>query len=281
MSDVKWIKLSTQMFEDEKIRLIEQMPDADTILIIWVKLLSQAGKTNANGYIYLSENIPYTDEMLATIFNRPLSTVRLALKVFSDFGMIECDDEQFISITNWGKHQSLQGLEKVREQTRERVARHREKKRLEEQKRNVTLHGNGAVTHIEEELELDIDKEEEIKDSVPYRDIVAYFNEKTGREFKSTSKETQRLIKARWNDGFRLEDFKKVIDIKSAQWLGNSKMENFLRPKTLFSNNFESYLQERVISDAEHQRHHGRPARTSYEDELAAAERAKQAWGGV
>src|SRR5690625_2691781 len=103
MSEIKWIKLSTKMFEDEKIRLIEKMPEADTILIIWVKLLAQAGKTNASGYIFLSENIPYTDEMLATIFNRPLNTVRMALETFQRFGMIEIDDQSYIKITNWEK----------------------------------------------------------------------------------------------------------------------------------------------------------------------------------
>src|SRR5690625_7572426 len=91
MADIKWIKLSTSMFDDEKIRLIEQMPDADTILVIWVKLLAQAGKTNASGYIYLSENIPYTDEMLATIFDRPISNVRLALQTFEQIGMLAID----------------------------------------------------------------------------------------------------------------------------------------------------------------------------------------------
>src|SRR5699024_474426 len=137
--NIKWIKLSTNMFEDEKIRLIEQMPDADTILIIWVKLLSQAGKTNASGYIYLSENIPYTEEMLATIFNRPVSTVRLALRTFEQFGMISIDNNHFIEISNWEKHQNVEGMERIRKQTRERVQRHREKKRLEE-KQDVTLH---------------------------------------------------------------------------------------------------------------------------------------------
>ena len=130
MTDVKWIKLSTLMFEDEKIRLIEQLPEADTILVIWVKLLTQAGKTNASGYIFLSETIPYTDEMLATIFNRPIATVRLALKTFEQFGMIEIDDQHFIAIANWEKHQNLLGLDKIREDTRKRVARHRELKKL-------------------------------------------------------------------------------------------------------------------------------------------------------
>lgn len=160
MSNVKWIKLSTQMFEDEKIKLIEQMPDADTILVIWVKLLSQAGRANANGYIYLSENIPYTDEMLATIFNRPLNTIRLALETFRQFGMIEIDDEHFISIANWEKHQNIAGLDKIREQTRKRVAKHRKNQRISSEGKNVTL----PVTQsnaTEEELELEGELEEE------------------------------------------------------------------------------------------------------------------------
>ena len=167
--EVKWIKLSTQMFEDEKIRLIESMPEADTILIIWVKLLAQAGKTNASGYIYLNETIPYTDEMLATIFNRPLSTVRLALKTLVQFGMIEISDEHFISISNWEKHQNLDGLEKIREQNRLRKQREREKKKLslpnpESCDSHVTVTENHA-TDIDKEL--DIDKEKDIKNN-PY-----------------------------------------------------------------------------------------------------------------
>lgn len=128
MAEVKWIKLSTQMFEDEKIKLIEQMPEADTILIIWVKLLSQAGKTNASGYIYLSKNIPYTDEMLATIFNRPLPIVRMALQTFQRFGMIEIDEHNFISISNWEKHQNVEGMDRVRKLNAERNKRYRERK---------------------------------------------------------------------------------------------------------------------------------------------------------
>jgi predicted phage replisome organizer len=130
MPEVKWIKLSTQMFEDEKIRLIESLPEADTILILWIKLLAQAGKTNATGYIYLNENIPFTDEMLATVFNRPIATVRLALKTFEQFGMIEILDNNYISICNWEKHQNLDGLEKIRQDTRNRVQKYREKQKL-------------------------------------------------------------------------------------------------------------------------------------------------------
>jgi predicted phage replisome organizer len=163
MAEVKWIKLSTNMFEDEKIRLIESMPESDMLLIIWIKLLSQAGKTNANGYIYLNENIPYTDEMLATIFNRPLNIVRLALKTFEDFGMIEISDENFIAISNWEKHQNVEGLDKIRQQTRNRVAKHREKKKLNagNDTGNVTV-TQGNATDIDKELDIDIDIDKEL-----------------------------------------------------------------------------------------------------------------------
>jgi predicted phage replisome organizer len=154
LADVKWIKLSTNMFEDEKIRLIESLPEADTILIIWVKLLAQAGKTNASGYIYLSENIPFTDEMLSTIFNRPIGTVRLALKTFEQFGMIEISDNHFISISNWEKHQNIDGMEKIKAQTRNRVAKHREKQK----QIGDAVTGNVTVTQSNA-TDIDIDKE--------------------------------------------------------------------------------------------------------------------------
>jgi predicted phage replisome organizer len=145
------------MFEDEKIRLIESLPEADTILIIWVKLLAQAGKTNASGYIYLSENIPFTDEMLSTIFNRPIGTVRLALKTFEQFGMIEISNNHFISIANWEKHQNIDGLEKIREQNRLRKQKERELKRISSPKHDghVTV-TQGHATDIDIDKEIDI-----------------------------------------------------------------------------------------------------------------------------
>lgn len=170
MAEVKWIKLSVKMFEDEKIRLIESLPDSDTILIIWIKLLAQAGKTNASGYIFLSENIPYSEEMLATIFNRPIATVRLALKTFEQFGMIEISDDHLISITNWEKHQNLDGLEKIRQQTKKRVSEHRKRKRAELQQPQCSVtvtHGNELEEEgdIEEEVDKEIDIEEEVKEA--------------------------------------------------------------------------------------------------------------------
>lgn len=130
MSEITWIKLKTEMFSDDKIRLIESLPEADAIILIWIKLLAQAGKTNANGYIFLNEQVPFTEEMLATIFNRPLNTVRSALETLQQFRMINIDDKGFILIENWEKHQNVEGMEKIREQWRIRKQRQRENQKL-------------------------------------------------------------------------------------------------------------------------------------------------------
>lgn len=128
MADVKWIKICTDIFDDDKILLIESMPEADGIIVIWFKLLCMAGKHNNAGVFMMNERIAYTDEMLATIFRRPINTVRLALKVFEQYGMIEIVDGA-ITIPNWEKHQSLEKLERSKELNRKRVAAHREKQK--------------------------------------------------------------------------------------------------------------------------------------------------------
>ena len=102
MADIKWIKITTDIFDDEKILLIESLPEADSIIVIWFKLLCLAGKMNNSGVFLLSDKIAYTDKMLATIFRRKESTVQLALKTFEQFGMIEILDG-VITIPNWGE----------------------------------------------------------------------------------------------------------------------------------------------------------------------------------
>ena len=129
MANVQWIKIVTDIFDDEKILLIETMPDHDAMIVIWFKLLCLAGKQNNSGVFMLNDRVPYTDEMLSAIFRRPINTVRLALKTFEDFGMIEIVNNA-ITIPNWEKHQQLGKLEMARENTRKRVAAHRERQRL-------------------------------------------------------------------------------------------------------------------------------------------------------
>lgn len=158
MADVKWIKVSTGMFEsNRKIKQIEMMPEGDTILVIWLKLLLLAGNINDRGAIYITPEIPYTDEMLATELRRPITTVRMALSVFESFGMIEIIDNVYY-LSAWEKYQSTDKLEEMREQTRKRVAKHREKKRLAEC--NDTCNGDVTLRNaIEEEGEPEEEKD--------------------------------------------------------------------------------------------------------------------------
>lgn len=129
MAEVKWIKIVTDIFDDEKILLIEAMPEADSIITIWFKLLCLAGKQNNSGVFTLNDRIAYTDEMFATIFRRKLNTVRMAMKTFEDLGMVEIING-VVTIPNWEKHQRLDALEMAREATRTRVAKHRAKQKL-------------------------------------------------------------------------------------------------------------------------------------------------------
>ena len=167
MADVKWIKLCTDVFDDEKIQLIDGLPERDGILVIWFKLLCLAGKQNNGGVFMLNDKIAYTDEMLATIFRRPLSTLRLALNTFESFGMIEIVNET-ITIPNWNKHQSLDKMEQAKEKNRKRVAKHREKQKLlaagkaRNDYSNVTVTESNATDKEEEkEKEKDLDLEAE------------------------------------------------------------------------------------------------------------------------
>lgn len=126
MAEMQWIKLRIDMFDDEKIKIIQSMPDGDAILVVWIRLIALAGKCNANGLVLVEDEFPYTDEMLSVIFNKPLQTVRLALKTFEKFRMIE-STVKGIYITNFDKHQNIEGMEKIREQNRVRKQRQRER----------------------------------------------------------------------------------------------------------------------------------------------------------
>jgi len=183
MAEVKWIKITINMFEDEKIDFIESLPEADAILIIWIKLLTLAGKCNANGFIFLTEKIPYTEEMLAHKFRRPLSTVKLALETFLRLEMIQVDDKGYLKVTNWEKHQNVDRLNKIREQTRERVQRYRERQKLlEEAKENNDGNVTCNVT-VTDSNAIDIDIEEDIDKENIYIDNVTSISEKKKKKY--------------------------------------------------------------------------------------------------
>ncbi len=252
MAEVKWIKIATDIFDDEKILLIEGLPDAYAIITVWFKLLCLAGKKNNGGVFLMNDKIPYTDKMLATIFRMNESTVKLALNAFEQFKMIEIV-EGIITIPNWNKHQTLDAYERKKERDRLYQEERRAKQRALIEKssdKSSERTSDVAVSDIDKEE----DKEKDNNIYVPYKEIITYLNEKTGKKLRWDVKSNQKEIKARFNEGYTLDDFKMVIDKKYHEWgrkptkeelqRGVNDMRIYLRPKTLFGSNFDVYLNQ-------------------------------------
>ena len=173
MADMKWIKITTDIFDDEKILLIESLPNAYAIITCWFKLLCLAGKQN-NGGVFMIGQIAYTEKMLATIFRMKEATVTMALQTFQQFGMVEIIDG-VITIPNWGKHQNLDAYEQKKERDRAYQAERRRKQKLLVQKSSDSqTTGSSDVANnrsLEEERE---EEREEVRMDNPSNCIVAF-----------------------------------------------------------------------------------------------------------
>ncbi len=253
MAEVKWIKITTDMFDNRKIKHLRKLPDGNNIVLIWVMLLTMAGRCNSNGMVFLTQNIPYTPKMLADELDFEENTVKLALQSLEQLEMIVMDNG-FFSIPGWEEHQNAEALEKIREQNRIRKQKQREKQKIEcvtEMSRDVSVTNLGShATDIDKEE----DKDKDNNICVPYKEIITYLNEKTGKKLRWDVKSNQKEIKARFNEGYTLDDFKTVIDKKYHEWgrkptkeelqRGVNDMRIYLRPKTLFGSNFDVYLNQ-------------------------------------
>lgn len=180
MADVKWIKITTDIFDDEKILMIESMPSADSIIVVWFKLLAFAGKQNNDGVFLMSNRIAYTDEMLASIFRREVNTIRLALKVFEQFGMIEIVDN-VITIPNWNKHQTLDAYEKKKQRDRLYQQERRAAQRAligESSDTSADTSSDVAISDKEEDKdkEREEDKKKRGRKTAPRESTLALFN---------------------------------------------------------------------------------------------------------
>nr|DAG30459.1 MAG TPA: replisome organizer [Caudoviricetes sp.] len=130
MADVKWIKLSTGLPDNRKIKQIRTLPDGDTIALMWIFLMCLAGNSNDDGFVFFTKEIPYTDEMLAEEFKMDINTIRLGLATFEKFGMIEIVDD-FICLSAWEKWQSTDKLSELKEYNRIKKRESRARKREE------------------------------------------------------------------------------------------------------------------------------------------------------
>jgi len=219
VAEVKWIKIVTDVFDDEKILLIESMPDANAIIVCWFKLLCLAGKQNNHGVFLMNDRIAYTDEMLATIFRMPVNTVRMALATFEEFEMIVRIDG-VITIPKWDKHQSLDAYERKKERDRNRIREKRaqQKALVAGLSPDTSADTSADVASLEEEkkeIRIEEDKKESMADKPPR---ASRFTPPTLEEVKAYCKERGNSV-----------DPQRFIDFYSSKgWMvGKNKMKDW------------------------------------------------------
>ena len=164
MAEIKWIKLTTDMFDNRKIKHLRKLPDGNNIVLIWVMLLTMAGRCNAGGMIFLTENIPYTPKMLADELGFEENTLRLALEALDSLNMVVTNQGHF-TVAGWEEYQNIEGMEKIRESRRLAQARWRAKQKalpgvstVDSTVDSTEIENNNAEEDIEEERDIEEEK---------------------------------------------------------------------------------------------------------------------------
>lgn len=224
MADVKWIKVSTNMFEtNRKIKQIELMPEGDTILVIWLKLMLLAGIINDGGKIYITPEIPYTEEMLANELRRPLTVVRMSLQLFERFGMVEVKND-VIYLSSWEKWQSVDRLAEIREYNRIAKQKSREKQKALESVNDMSM-------TCQRGHDTDIDKEGDLEKDIKNNSV----QKKRTRFSPPTIDEVKAYCKERNNN----VDAERFIDYYNSNgWMvGKNKMKDWKAAVRTWENN--------------------------------------------
>ena len=246
MSDNKkyyYLRLKDNFFDSDELKILESMKDGYLYSNILLKLYLRSLKND--GKLVVNERIPYSADMLASVTGHQVGTIKQALSIFKDLGLIDVLDNgaiYMLDIQNFiGKGSS--------EADRKREYR----QRIETDRTNVQTNLRQISEKSPPEIEIELEKEIELKnihspakqDNTPKEvyEIIDYLNLKTGKSYKHTTKKTQSLIKARLNEHFTIDDFKKVIDNMCDKWIG-TKWEEYLRPNTLFAGRFDDYLNQ-------------------------------------
>lgn len=168
-------------------------------------------------YAKLAEDLTYYERNARK--KVPKSTISNSIKKLVKHGMIAVNETEVGTMFTILNYQYYQGFEGVSNVSSER--------------------GSERLTSDNYEIQ-NVDK-----NSI-FIDVIDYLNERSGTKFRHTSRKTQQLIKARFNEGFDMDDFKRVIDTKVKQWLNDDNMRKYLRPETLFGTKFEAYLNESI-----------------------------------
>lgn len=249
MSDNKkyyYLRLKENFFDGEEMKIIEGMPDGYLYSNILLKLYLRSLKTD--GRLMLGGKIPYSPEMISSVTGHPVGIVKQAISIFKELGLIEILDNGAIYITD------IQNFIGRGSTEADRIREYR-KKIADEGKALIDSPQVIDCTNVRQKYTRDRDRDRDRDINTlsgkpdggqkkAANEIISCLNEKTKKHYKANTPKTVRLIRARLKEGFTVEDFKVVIEKKCDDWLGNEKMERYLRPETLFGTKFEGYLNE-------------------------------------
>lgn len=241
MADSKkyyYMRLKENFFDNDVIAVLESQPDGVLYSNILLKMYLKSLKNN--GLLMVNDLIPYNSQMIATITRQPIGVVEKALMLFKNLGLIDVLEGGAIYMSDIELFVGQSSTE----------AERKKQKRMEIKATNLLA--DKCPTNVHHSIEYR-DKSIENRDNnitsvskETVSRILDYLNQATGRNYKASSKATQKHINARFSEGYTEEDFKKVIDNKVSEWLHNPKMQAYLRPDTLFGTKFDSYLNQEV-----------------------------------
>lgn len=238
-----WLKLKDDFFDEIEIKRLRRMAGGDTYTIIYLKMLLLSLKEDGNLF-FNGVGDDFVDELSLDI-DEDLDNVKMTIAYLKSKGLLEIVSD---------RKYHLNALPEMVGKETDSARRMRRKRQRDNNKALETSQSDKLVTRSDTEIEkeLELEKELEIdktvveKLDIDYSEIVEYLNLKAEKQYRSTTKKTQSLIKARVNEGFTADDFKKVIDNKAAEWKNDKDMNKFIRPETLFGNKFEGYLNQEV-----------------------------------
>ena len=235
-----WLKLDQNFFKNLAIKQALRMPGGKDMIIVYQMLMLESLATD--GVIYYEGTLPTIEKELAVRLDVKEEDVQMTLAYFKSVGLVQIDDSN--------NAEMLQIPALIEQETD--WARYKREQRKILKLDNVQHVSNSCPTELELELELELEKDIDIdsrasdNEKIPYKDIITLLNEKTGRKYKHNTPKTMALIKARWNEGYRLEDFERAIAIKSDEWSG-TEWDKYLRPDTLFGPKFENYVNQKPV----------------------------------
>lgn len=250
-----WLQLKEDFFEEDSIDWLESQENGKEYALFYLKLCLKSLKTNGILVRNVGKMIvPYNNEKLAEVTKTKLDTVIVAMELLKGIGLIEVLDNGELYMTQIEGMIGTQSKGAFKKQQQRMIAKNKNVGLLED--KEETSGGQLSTKDRDRDRIRDRDrnKDKDIiispvetgqHDDIPYQEIIEYLNMKTNSSYRASTNKTKTLIKARFNEGFTLNDFKIVIDNKCLDWLNNKDMCKYLRPETLFGNKFESYLNQK------------------------------------